>query len=65
MTDFVFEHTDNLVLHGFPAVRVKMDFDLIGRFADTLHEVGLFGFRGRIVFIGIHIINPFRRVCAL
>jgi hypothetical protein len=45
LINFVFEHTDNFVAHGFPRRWVEMDFNPIGRFADGFHKVGLFGSR--------------------
>jgi hypothetical protein len=57
LADFVAEQTHDFVAHGFPAVRVEVDFNLVGGLADTLHKVGLFGFRGGAdVFFGSHII---------
>jgi hypothetical protein len=54
--DFVLEHTDDFVAHGFPARRAEMDFDLVCGLTDPLHKVGL---PGPIYGQGIGLINGF------
>ena len=52
----VSEQAKNLVGYRFLAVRVEINLDPIGCLADTLHKVGLFGFRRcGSGFICIHI----------
>ena len=58
LAHFVFEHTDYLVAHGFFACRAEMDIDFVGGIADSLHKVGLIGYRrcGSVFFV-IHIFS--------
>jgi len=52
----VSEQAKNLVGYRFLAVRVEINLNPIGCFTDTLHKVGLFGFRRcGSGFICIHI----------
>jgi hypothetical protein len=65
---FVAEQSHDFVGYGFLAVRVEINLNSIGRFADCLYKVGLFGSRrwgGRFVCIHIGFLSALLRYTGL